>query len=291
MASTAKRRAENVAGPFYVDETCIDCDTCRWMAPETYHRDGGMSAVHHQPDSDEAGERALRALVACPTASIGTDPADPRLGDVAKGFPVSWGDGVSHCGYHSRSSFGAASWLLAHPDGNIMVDSPRFAGPLVAGLEAQGGIAKLLLTHQDDVADHDRFHDHFGCDRVIHQDDKHIAAETVLTGHDATPVAEGLTAIPVPGHTKGSVVYHYDDGVGGALFTGDHLCWNPRQERLHAFRGACWYDWDAQIDSMKRLEAWAFTRVFPGHGPPVALPPERMRLALGDCIDWMASVR
>src|SRR5205085_8885520 len=27
---------ENAPGPLYVDETCIDCDTCRQMAPEIY---------------------------------------------------------------------------------------------------------------------------------------------------------------------------------------------------------------------------------------------------------------
>ncbi len=33
MASLEKRRPENIAGNFYVDSTCIDCDTCRWMSP------------------------------------------------------------------------------------------------------------------------------------------------------------------------------------------------------------------------------------------------------------------
>ncbi|KAL8129657.1 hypothetical protein V2J09_018812 [Rumex salicifolius] len=28
-----KSRPQNVAGEFYVDHTCINCDTCRWMAP------------------------------------------------------------------------------------------------------------------------------------------------------------------------------------------------------------------------------------------------------------------
>ena len=33
MANVKLRRAENVAGPFYVDSSCIDCDACRSMAP------------------------------------------------------------------------------------------------------------------------------------------------------------------------------------------------------------------------------------------------------------------
>ncbi|MCD9644339.1 hypothetical protein HAX54_032525 [Datura stramonium] len=35
IASLRARRPQNVSGDFFVDHTCIDCDTCRWMAPVT----------------------------------------------------------------------------------------------------------------------------------------------------------------------------------------------------------------------------------------------------------------
>eukprot|EP00198_Chlamydomonas_reinhardtii_P012946 XP_001702283.1 predicted protein [Chlamydomonas reinhardtii] len=60
-------RPENVAGSFFVDRTCIDCDTCRWMAPETFGRVGRQSAVVSQPTGHEARVRALQALLSCPT--------------------------------------------------------------------------------------------------------------------------------------------------------------------------------------------------------------------------------
>lgn len=60
-------REENIAGDFYVDHTCIDCDTCRWMDPETYGRVGNMSAVVRQPETPEELERAMQALITCPT--------------------------------------------------------------------------------------------------------------------------------------------------------------------------------------------------------------------------------
>ncbi|MGB5768342.1 MAG: ferredoxin, partial [Crocosphaera sp.] len=37
MATIEKRRSENIPGNFYVDSTCIDCDTCRWMSPTVFH--------------------------------------------------------------------------------------------------------------------------------------------------------------------------------------------------------------------------------------------------------------
>ncbi len=53
MATINLRRAENISGDFYVDTTCIDCDTCRWMNSKVFTRKAGMSAVHHQPNDEK----------------------------------------------------------------------------------------------------------------------------------------------------------------------------------------------------------------------------------------------
>uniref|UniRef100_M4D4P8 Uncharacterized protein n=1 Tax=Brassica campestris TaxID=3711 RepID=M4D4P8_BRACM len=33
----SRRRTQNVEGDIYVDSTCIDCDTCRWMVPVRFN--------------------------------------------------------------------------------------------------------------------------------------------------------------------------------------------------------------------------------------------------------------
>ena len=38
MADVANKYAENVAGAFYVDDQCIDCDLCRETAPASFKR-------------------------------------------------------------------------------------------------------------------------------------------------------------------------------------------------------------------------------------------------------------
>ena len=72
MADRRRGVAENVSGDFFVDETCIDCDACRQLAPEVFADAGSYSFVHTQPGNPEAARKALRALLACPTGSIGT---------------------------------------------------------------------------------------------------------------------------------------------------------------------------------------------------------------------------
>ena len=59
MADVANKYAQNVAGAYYVDDQCIDCDLCRETAPANFKRDddGGHSYVYKQAETDE--ERAL----------------------------------------------------------------------------------------------------------------------------------------------------------------------------------------------------------------------------------------
>ena len=41
MANPKKRLPENVPGDFFVDSTCIDCDTCRQIAPQVFAEGDG----------------------------------------------------------------------------------------------------------------------------------------------------------------------------------------------------------------------------------------------------------
>ena len=63
-------RQGNVKGQFFVDSTCIDCDTCRWMAPGSFSRVGSGSAVTQQPETREERIQAIRATLSCPTCAF-----------------------------------------------------------------------------------------------------------------------------------------------------------------------------------------------------------------------------
>jgi glyoxylase-like metal-dependent hydrolase (beta-lactamase superfamily II)/ferredoxin len=286
MANAARRLAHNAAGDFFVDASCIDCDTCRWMAPATFTRREEQASVHAQPRSEEDAFRALQALVACPTASIGTTERHDAEKAVAS-FPLPIADGVFHCGFHSSQSFGAASYLVLREDGNVLVDSPRFAAPLVKRIAEMGGVRWMFLTHQDDVADHARFRERFGCERVLHAADVGPDTESVerrLEGTEPVELAPDLVAIPVPGHTEGSTCLLFR---GEVLFTGDHLAWSESLGELYAFRDACWMDWSVQIASMRRLAAFDFEWALPGHGRRCRFPKPEMRRRMQNCIAWM----
>jgi glyoxylase-like metal-dependent hydrolase (beta-lactamase superfamily II) len=229
----------------------------------------------------------MMALVACPTASIGTDSRSSALPGV-RAFPERIEENVFFCGFTSESSFGAWSYFVQRPEGNVLVDSPRAVGPLLRRLEERGGVATMFLTHRDDVADHEAFRRRFGCRRVLHSEDvtrDTSEIEHKLEGLDAVLLEPDLLAIPTPGHTRGHAVLLYRDRY---LFTGDHLAWSRRRKGLVAFRDACWYSWSEQIRSMERLLDYPFEWVLPGHGAwHHAESPAVMRRELEKCVRWM----
>ncbi|MFN7143436.1 MAG: MBL fold metallo-hydrolase [Myxococcota bacterium] len=269
MARPQDRLPDNAPGDVYVDRTCIDCGTCRHIASDVFAEAGDHSYVATQPADPAALHRALMAAVACPTNSIGTmTRADVKAAVAA--FPEEVLPGVRYCGFASPDSYGASAWLVVRPDGNVLIDSPRAAAPLMKRVEALGGVRWMVLTHRDDVADHAIWARRFGCERIIHRADGSAVpgAERFVDGDDPVALAPDLTLIPLPGHTRGSMGLLFRDEV---LFSGDHL-WGRRDgdpgAGLAAGRGVCWYDWPTQIRSMERLRTWRFGHVLPGHGAP-----------------------
>jgi glyoxylase-like metal-dependent hydrolase (beta-lactamase superfamily II)/ferredoxin len=281
VARRADRLPNNAEGDVFVDASCIDCEVCRIVAPHTFGRDDsvGQSIVKLQPKGEVERRRAAMALVACPTSSIGAKELDVK--DASHAFPDRLADGsddVYFCGYASEDSYGAQSWLIVRPEGNVLVDSPRAAKPLLEEIENLGGVRFMFLTHRDDVADHRVFRDTFGCERILHRRDVTSGTrgvERVIEGDDVVDLAHDLKIVPAPGHTPGSAVLVHR---GAHLFSGDHVWGDEDAPGLHASRNVCWYSWSEQKRSMQRLLDHDFSAVLPGHGRPHRAPSvEAMR--------------
>jgi glyoxylase-like metal-dependent hydrolase (beta-lactamase superfamily II)/ferredoxin len=283
-----KRLNTNVPGSFYVNTACINCDQCRQIAPDTFTEIGRYSAVTKQPaeHSDEA-RAAYHALLACPTGAIVSENKDGLL-EAADDFPlpIDPGANVYYCGFTSRHSYGASSYLIVHPDGNWLVDSPRWAPQLVKKFEQMGGIRYIFLTHQDDVADADKYALKFGAERFIHIEEKGAQpdAEQLIEGLEPIQWHPDFRILPIPGHTRGHIALLYRQTY---LFTGDHLAWDRDQKRLDANEDYCWYSWDIQQASMARLANETFEWVLPGHGDRIHLPPDRMSQAMKELVNHM----
>ena len=287
MADRKKQVSENVPGEFFVDETCINCDTCRQIAPETFDDTGDYSFVFAQPDTDEKTRHAIQALLACPTGSIGTLRKNNTKA-VREDFPLHLEDGVYYSGFNSPKSFGGHSYFVRHPKENWLIDSPKFLLHLLQRFEKMGGLGAIFLTHRDDVAEAEKYAAHFGCRRIIHRADLSAQpkAEMVLEGEEPQELAPGFLAIPTPGHTQGHCLLLYKKRF---LFSGDHLWWSRVERRLSASRRVCWDSWSDQTRSMEKLRDYPFEWVLPGHGQRVKLTPAQIRKELAALVKRMAN--
>ena len=254
---------DNVPGSWYVDTRCIRCDAARNWAPGLIGMDtAGRSIILRQPTDSSDVAALWRAAAACPTKSIGhrEQPVAP-----AGIFPYLLTPGVYALGHNAPASFAAHSFLATRPDGNLLIDSPRFNRALAERIDALGGLAHILLTHRDDVADYARWAERYGARVWIGAADADAApgATDLTDGPAPTAIAPGVISRPAPGHTRGHVVYHLDDRI---LFSGDTLHWNQRRGELDVFPDQTFHSWEILADTMDKLAALPVTWLFPGHG-------------------------
>ncbi len=195
--------------------------------------------------------------------AIGQREKDPLSGEVLASFPIPLEENVYFCGFAHEDTFGAASYLICRPEGNVLIDIPRFYPKLIQGIEKLGGVRYIFLSHIDDIAGHEKFATHFGAERIMHDAERMpLGIEKPVSANTAIPLEHDLTIIPTPGHTRGSMCLLYKNAV---LFTGDHLA-AGRSGGLTSFRDACWYSWVEVKKSNERLLSFDFSRVYPGHG-------------------------
>jgi ferredoxin len=278
VAKLELKNSHCVPGSLYVDTSCIDCGTCFHIAPQIFKEDEYSKSFNaKQPENLVEWIQAKEAVLSCPTNSIGVvnPPADFRNAPVD--LPRLITENIYYCGYTSENSFGATTYLICHPEGNILVDSPRYNSHLVKQIEALGGIKYMFLTHKDDIADHQKYAEHFHCQRIIHVNDKTESTEhceIILHNSEDFILLNDVKVIMTPGHTRGHMVLLYRNKF---LFTGDHLFYDQNKDQLYASKSVNWHSWNEQVDSLHKLTKFEFEWVMPGHGGWVHKDPHLIK--------------
>ncbi len=258
-----------------VDERCMNCDVSRQLAPGLIGEENGRAVVLRQPRGQTEARQIHAAAHACPTRSI--RPPAGRLEPGLDPFPLALDDTVHLCGHNSPHTAGANSYLLRRADGtSMMVDTPRWSTSLATRYEALGPLTDVLLTHRDHAAHGRRYADRFGARLWIHEGDLDAApdADRVLRGTGPTEIAEGVTAHPLPGHTRGSVLYLADERY---CFSGDSFYWSRTTADIEVAENVTWYSIEELAASLDRTaHRLRFEWLLPGHGDRRHLPGDDM---------------
>ena len=280
LSSRRTRRSENATGDIFVDSSCIDCDTCRWLAPATFQRENGQSAVYTQPADEATRLLALAAAAACPTSSIRSESEKSAAVKYGKEFPMAVENlpnstnaapGVYYLGMTSEDSFAASSWLIVEEDGTgVMVDVPRYSESMAKRIEALCDKLTMVLTHRDDVAGHDRWAKRMNAKRIIHEDEANARQGTdeceiqLTNAQFPYKLKDGFELVHLPGHTVGCIVLVHERTR--SLFSGDHLLFSHRTGSLLPSPQFTWYSWQVLSESMEKTAELPFLHVWPGHG-------------------------
>ncbi|MCB5182312.1 MBL fold metallo-hydrolase [Streptomyces antimicrobicus] len=256
---------------WYVDDRCSNCDVARQLAPDLIGEVDGRSHILRRPRDENEARRLHAAAFACPTRSI--RPSSGRPDRRLDPFPMALDSGVMLCGHNSPHTAGANSYLLLRPSGTaMMIDTPRWSPELADRYAARGPVTDVLLTHRDHAAHGRRYADHFGARLWIHEGDLDAApdADQVIRGLEPHPVADGVTAQPLPGHTPGSVLYLADDRY---CFSGDSFYWSRTTGDLEVAETVTWYSIEELATSLATVAArLRFEWVLPGHGDRRRMP-------------------
>ncbi|MFH7334276.1 MBL fold metallo-hydrolase [Streptomyces sp. KHY 26] len=260
---------------WYVDDRCTNCDVARQLAPDLIDEKDGRSRIVRRPETEEENRRLHAAVFACHTRSI--RPATGRPDETLDPFPLALDDTVLLCGHNSRRTAGANSYLLRRPSGTLMmIDTPRWSPALADRYTALGRITDVLLTHRDHAAHGRRYADHLGARLWIHEGDIDAAtdADRVIRGLDPREIDDGVTVHPLPGHTRGSVLYLADDRY---CFSGDSFYWSRSLGDLTVAHSVTWYSIEELAASLARTaDRLRFEWVLPGHGDRRHLPADEM---------------
>jgi glyoxylase-like metal-dependent hydrolase (beta-lactamase superfamily II) len=272
---------------WHIDRRCTNCDAARQLAPGLIAEVTGRSSVIRQPRTQEQERALYAAAFACHTRSIrrgkrGLDPAlDP--------FPLPLTEHVYLCGHNSPRTAGANSYLIRRPAGTlIMIDTPRFSSALAAKYAALGPVTDVLLTHRDHAAHGRAYAERFGACLWIHEGDLAAApeADRILRGTEPTQIAEGVSAHPLPGHTRGSLLYLADDTY---CFSGDSFYWSRTDGDLAVAESVTWHSITELTASLARAAPRVrFAWLLPGHGDRKHLPPDEFTRRIHDLADRTA---
>lgn len=250
------------------------------------HPPGIKAAVTTQPSTDDEKLQAYAAMIACPVGAIRMYKPDPVAKQAHLLFPAAIDSerlpGVMHLGYHSMASFGATPYLIkrsAEEGGSIMIDCPRFNEQLANSIEDEcGDISTIILTHKDDVADHQKWKNRFpNLQRIIHRTDvtaDTAACEVQLEGLGEWKPFDDVIILHTPGHTAGCLSVQFTPPTSGSgsgevvMFTGDHVSYSAKKQALDGFKKYNKGNAEVQEESLRLIgtDDYLFQWILPGHG-------------------------
>lgn len=152
----------------------------------------------------------------------------------------------------NRDTLGGTAYLIVRKDGNLLIDCPAWDENVRSFLEAQGGVAKLLITHRGGMGKVREIQEGLGCEVIVQEQEAYLLPNMAVTSfQENLLIAPGIQVIWTSGHSPGSACVHSAD-FGGVLFSGRHLLPDAQGDPV-PLRAAKTFHWNRQIRNVRKL--------------------------------------
>lgn len=124
----------------------------------------------------------------------------------------------------NRDTLGGTSYLLIHPQGNILIDCPLWHEFNQEFFLEKGGVKYLFLTNRDGISKHiGEIKKNLNCDLIIQEQEAYLLPnQNPIIFVQNYQIYDDCQLIWTSGYSPGSSCLYYG-GDGGVLFSGRHL--------------------------------------------------------------------
>lgn len=152
----------------------------------------------------------------------------------------------------NRDTLGGTSYLLIHPQGNILIDCPPWHNLNRQFCLDNGGVKYLFFTQRDGISKYVRLiQEELQCDLLIQEQEAYLLPNlNPIIFNDRYQIYDDCEVIWTSGYSPGSscLYYNYE---GGILFSGRHLL--PTKEGITPLKLKKTFHWRRQLRNVNLL--------------------------------------
>lgn len=152
----------------------------------------------------------------------------------------------------NRDTLGGTSYLLIHPQGNILIDCPSWHKENQDFCLNNGGVKYLFLTQRDGISKSiQAIKNELNCDLIIQEQEGYLLPHlNPITFEDTYTIYNDCELIWTCGYSPASSCLYYGN-YGGVLFSGRHLL--PIKDGITALKLKKTFHWHRQLRSVNLL--------------------------------------
>lgn len=152
----------------------------------------------------------------------------------------------------SRDILGGTSYLLIHPQGNILIDCPLWQDDN-RDFCLTNGVKYLFITNRNGISKHiSKIKADLNCELIIQEQEAYLLPNlNPLTFSQEYPLFEDCYGIWTCGYSPGSSCLYYSNN-GGVLFSGRHLL-PIAHNKIAPLKVKKTFHWLRQLRSVRRL--------------------------------------